>query len=151
MQVNRTDSVETLPISLHERPSSSVGVESYGDISAQLSSEASSGPSPTLRHSGDGTSTTDQSILSKNAGANSAWFTTTLWYYQIGACSLSVLAMVAIYIFLLRFDGKTKPQWPYEITLNTILSIFTMLLKACLLLSISDCKLRTSVGVAIRN
>ncbi|KAL9081929.1 MAG: hypothetical protein Q9159_006891 [Coniocarpon cinnabarinum] len=50
----------------------------------------------------------------------------------------AALALLALFVFLGTYNGKPRPQWPYEITINTVVAIFGIILKACMLIPIAE-------------
>lgn len=61
------------------------------------------------------------------------------WLWEILACATSLLGVLAIAILLSCYDGHSQPQWPFWINLNTILSMFTTLITASLVLIATSC------------
>ncbi|KAH9204479.1 hypothetical protein DL95DRAFT_116049, partial [Leptodontidium sp. 2 PMI_412] len=49
------------------------------------------------------------------------------------------MALIAIVIVLNHYNGKPSPSWPYEITLNTLVSVFSTLLKALMMMAVAEC------------
>ena len=60
------------------------------------------------------------------------------WAVEIASCVGAVVALAAIWIFLSYYNHKPKPDWPYGITINTTVSVFNLVLKALMLLAISE-------------
>ena len=56
------------------------------------------------------------------------------WWMEIGACVLSVVTLVAVIGTLQPHQGKPLPQWPYHISVNALISIYVLVLKAAILL-----------------
>ena len=56
------------------------------------------------------------------------------WWMEIGACVLSLVALVAVIGTLQPHQGKPLPQWPYHISVNALISIYVLVLKAAILL-----------------
>lgn len=61
------------------------------------------------------------------------------WGWELGSfiCALAVFA--AAVVLLETFDGKSQPDWPYGITLNSAISFLTTMIKAFLLASAASC------------
>lgn len=55
------------------------------------------------------------------------------WWIEIGACVLSLVALVAIVATLQPHQGKPLPQWPYRISANTLISVYAVVLKVTIL------------------
>lgn len=56
------------------------------------------------------------------------------WWLETGACFIFVLALVAIIVTLRPHQDKPLPQWPYNISVNSLISIYVVILKATVLL-----------------
>ena len=56
------------------------------------------------------------------------------WWMEIGACVLSLVTLVAVIGTLQPHQGKPLPQWPYHISVNALISIYVLVLKAAILL-----------------
>ena len=56
------------------------------------------------------------------------------WWMEIGTCVLSVVTLVAVIGTLQPHQGKPLPQWPYHISVNALISIYVLMLKAAILL-----------------
>ncbi|KAI9656657.1 MAG: hypothetical protein M1831_004567 [Alyxoria varia] len=61
------------------------------------------------------------------------------WGWELLSCLGAVIAILAIYGLLLKYNDKTVPDWPNVITINSLVSIFSTLLKALMLVSIVEC------------
>ena len=60
------------------------------------------------------------------------------WGKEVLAAFGAVLALAALIAFLGVYNGRQRPQWPYAITINTVLSIFGIILKSCMLVPIAE-------------
>ncbi|CAL3969892.1 unnamed protein product [Diplocarpon coronariae] len=61
------------------------------------------------------------------------------WKWELLSLFGTASALVAIIIVLVHYNGKPSPSWPYEITLNTLVSVFSTLLKALMMLTVAEC------------
>ncbi|KAI0390152.1 hypothetical protein F5Y17DRAFT_83149 [Xylariaceae sp. FL0594] len=65
-----------------------------------------------------------------------------MWYYGWVAeslgCSLAVLALIATVITLRLHEDKTLPEWPFSISINSLIAIFGVLLKAGATVALSE-------------
>ncbi|KAL9106213.1 MAG: hypothetical protein Q9227_008746 [Pyrenula ochraceoflavens] len=52
------------------------------------------------------------------------------WWLEIGACVIAVASIAAIFATLYPYAGKTLPQWRYGLTINSLISIYIVILKA---------------------
>ena len=60
------------------------------------------------------------------------------WSLEISACCIFILALIAIVITLRPHQNKPLPQWPYSISINSLLSIYSVILKVTILLVIAE-------------
>ena len=60
------------------------------------------------------------------------------WIYESSSCFISLLALTGLVLMLVDFDGRSRPQWPDYISVNTIVAIVTAILKAALMLPIAE-------------
>ena len=51
------------------------------------------------------------------------------WFSEILGIILSLSSIVAIIAILARYNGRPVPNWPYKITLNSMLSVFSSISK----------------------
>lgn len=56
------------------------------------------------------------------------------WWIELGACLIFVLALLAIIVTLHPHQNKPLPQWPYSISINSLVSIYVVILKAAIML-----------------
>jgi hypothetical protein len=61
------------------------------------------------------------------------------WYWEIGACLGSLAAFLSIFGLLKAYDGKTQPNWQYDITLNSVISWLAAIMKGMLLVPAASC------------
>ncbi|KAJ5568900.1 hypothetical protein N7450_011386 [Penicillium hetheringtonii] len=54
------------------------------------------------------------------------------WVIEIACCVGMLAALASVIGFLAAYDGRSIPDWPYGITVNTVLSLITLVLNACL-------------------
>jgi len=48
---------------------------------------------------------------------------------EIGACFLFLTALIVIIATLSPRQGKPLPQWPYQVSVNSLVSIYVVILK----------------------
>ncbi|KAI5925168.1 hypothetical protein F4810DRAFT_661303 [Camillea tinctor] len=53
-----------------------------------------------------------------------------VWSWELFTLGLSFASMSAIIAVLVHFNGQPFPQWPYEITLNTLVALLATILRA---------------------
>ena len=74
-----------------------------------------------------------------NSTSTSQFYTSlTNWWQELTACLLSVVALLAIIATLRPHQNKPLPQWPYLVSVNSLLSIYVTILKAAVLLVIAE-------------
>ncbi|KAF2475904.1 uncharacterized protein BDR25DRAFT_253533 [Lindgomyces ingoldianus] len=61
------------------------------------------------------------------------------WLLEISCLTLSVAALVGIVILLDKYDNKPLKDWPWSISPNSVLAVFSTIIKTLALLPIADC------------
>lgn len=61
------------------------------------------------------------------------------WTVELLAFVVSFASLIAMIVILRRYNGHSQPDWPHNITLNSVLSWFTTLFKASLLVPVAAC------------
>jgi hypothetical protein len=61
-----------------------------------------------------------------------------LWIAEILSYTLALVALAAIVITLALHNNKPLPQWPSLISINSLVAIFTSILKAAMLLPVAE-------------
>lgn len=62
-----------------------------------------------------------------------------IWIYEFGACVLALVAVVALVATLYPQASKPLPQWPFRISINSLLAIYTTVLKAMVAYVMTSC------------
>lgn len=77
---------------------------------------------------------------STSAKIFSAWqnLANKYWLYELSSSFISVLALAALFAVLGSFNGHARPKWPAYVSINTIVAINTAILKASMMLSITE-------------
>jgi Protein of unknown function (DUF3176) len=57
-----------------------------------------------------------------------------IWWLELLCCVLFVGALVAVIVTIRPYEGRPLPQWPYHLTINTLISVYIVILKAAMLL-----------------
>jgi hypothetical protein len=60
------------------------------------------------------------------------------WALEMASCGLAVLSLFAIIVLLALHQNEPLPNWPQLITINSLLSVFSTLLKIGLALPLSQ-------------
>lgn len=60
------------------------------------------------------------------------------WVWEFLSILVATLSLAAIIITLVMHQDRPIPPWPSAITINALISVFTAVLKACLVMPISE-------------
>lgn len=85
------------------------------------------GDAPSASHEPDGDHLTSPS----NADEPNVWNT---WWLEIAACAVAISSLLATFATIYSYVGKPSPDWPKWLSLNTVVSIYALLLKLSVLL-----------------
>lgn len=66
-------------------------------------------------------------------------FMNNYWVWEVISCIGSLVALICIIGVLLNYDGKPIPNWPYGITINSVLSWITQVFSALMLGTVAAC------------
>ena len=58
----------------------------------------------------------------------------SIWWLEMVCCAIFTGAFLAILTTIYSFEGRPLPEWPYHLTINTLIAIYVVILKAALLL-----------------
>ncbi|PGH04099.1 hypothetical protein AJ79_07199 [Helicocarpus griseus UAMH5409] len=75
-----------------------------------------------------------------NRGARRGWYSGLVldwWFWEIGACVLSFLAIGATIAVLAAYSGDKVPELPEHISLNAIISVLANVAKASILVAVA--------------
>ncbi|KAG8157006.1 hypothetical protein KVR01_013228 [Diaporthe batatas] len=61
------------------------------------------------------------------------------WMLEVLSGVLSIVALVATVITLEPNQGKPLPDWPFDISINALLSIYSVVFKTCMIFVIQSC------------
>src|SRR5437764_5385476 len=64
---------------------------------------------------------------------------TDWWVFEVLACAGSLAALVGIIVVLMLYNGRTLPNWPYGITINSVMAWFATGMKSLMLVTIAAC------------
>lgn len=84
------------------------------------------------------TATSQTSPKSKSAWSFCLRFLRYGWTADGLGCAIAALSLIAICIILRVHANKPLPEWPYGITINALIAIFTITLKAGVALPLSE-------------
>ena len=103
-----------------------------------------------------GTAQDDQSMLERSMGneklapatkhsrytrAIGLWsrLETDWWIKEIGAMLISILSLLCIVLILRMHEGRPLPDWPFSITINSLVSIFSTVMSMMVLVPLQQC------------
>ena len=58
----------------------------------------------------------------------------SIWWLEMVCCAIFSGAFLAIVATIYSYEGRPLPEWPYHLTINTLIAIYVVILKAALLL-----------------
>lgn len=56
------------------------------------------------------------------------------WYQELLACIGFVTVLIALFVTIYQYQDKPSPDWPEWLSINSIIAIYLVLLKSCVLL-----------------
>ncbi|KAJ5547982.1 hypothetical protein N7513_005216 [Penicillium frequentans] len=65
-------------------------------------------------------------------------FWASSWTLEILSCLTSIVFFIAIIVVLWYYDGRSMPDWPYGITLNALVSVLSMVMKASMAFIVAE-------------
>lgn len=65
-------------------------------------------------------------------------FWTNGWTSEVFSCSLAITALICLVVALSLFDGGLLTDMPLKISVNTLIAVFTAVIKSSLLLPVSE-------------
>jgi hypothetical protein len=60
------------------------------------------------------------------------------WLIEILALALALVALTAIIITLALHNGSPLPKWPFQISINALISVFGVILKGTMLVPVAE-------------
>lgn len=63
----------------------------------------------------------------------------TSWEWEFAACLLLLATPIIIFSTLYPHDGQPLPQWPFKISINSLLSVYALVFKAAMGLILTSC------------
>ena len=60
------------------------------------------------------------------------------WIWELCAVLSSLISLVAIVLILRLHEGRPLPDWPFSISINTLISIFATIMSATMLMPIAE-------------
>jgi len=61
-----------------------------------------------------------------------------VWWLELLSCLIVIGMLFAVVGTLSPHQGKPLPQWPYNLSINTVISIYFIVIKAAMLLVLSE-------------
>lgn len=68
------------------------------------------------------------------------WLPKSIWMMEIWSCIIAAACLAAIIAVLSTHQGLPLPQWPWHITINALVSVFTAIFKMALMTPIAEGK-----------
>lgn len=62
------------------------------------------------------------------------------WRQEIALCCLGLVCLMALVIVLRIFQGQTLTDWPLHLNINTLVSVFNLVLKISVAIVVSSCQ-----------
>jgi Protein of unknown function (DUF3176) len=57
-----------------------------------------------------------------------------IWWLELLCCVLFIGALVAVVVTIYPYEGRPLPQWPYHLSINSLISVYIVIPKAAMLL-----------------
>lgn len=67
-----------------------------------------------------------------------SWLPRSIWMTEIWSCVLAASCLAAIIGILSAHEGLPLPQWPWHITINALVSVFTAIFKMALMTPVAE-------------
>ena len=64
---------------------------------------------------------------------------TDWWIWEISATIISLLSLMATALILYIHQGRPLPNWPYSMTINSMIAVFSTIMKSAMLLCTAEC------------
>lgn len=77
-----------------------------------------------------------QKIHHRRSLCSSYW---AVWKYESAACLLVLATPVVIFATLYPHNGQPLPQWPFGVSINSLLSVYALVLKASTAIILTSC------------
>lgn len=68
----------------------------------------------------------------------SSWYWKN-WKYESTACILVLSGPLVIFGTLYHYDGQPSPKWPFNVSINSLLSVYALVLKASIAIILTSC------------
>ncbi|PQE12952.1 Carboxylic ester hydrolase protein [Rutstroemia sp. NJR-2017a BBW] len=118
---------------LNESRNSDLETRSNGGANDMIEDGASDqAPRP-----GSGKAATESKLLQQYAKSRLCT-TFRIWSTELLSLLVAALSLVALVLILSLHQGQPRPQWPYKITVNALISVFIALFKAALLFAVAE-------------
>ncbi|KAI1413810.1 hypothetical protein F5Y13DRAFT_179191 [Hypoxylon sp. FL1857] len=60
------------------------------------------------------------------------------WSWELASLLVAIALIAATYSILTRFDGQRVPEWPFSINLNTLVALFSTIMRAAMLVGVTE-------------
>ena len=120
-------------------------LDHHGRVHADMRSDSESGTAQDhqsmLKKSRDNEKLAPATKDSRITRMTSVWsrLETDWWIKEIGAMLISILSLLCIVTILRMHEGRPLPDWPFSITINSLVSIFSTIMGMTILVSLEEC------------
>lgn len=89
---------------------------------------------PAVKLESQNTSSRSKPSRSKRGKQLSSWPLRIFqnWWLELLCCFLTIGALLAIMATVLPYEGRPLPNWPYNLSINSLISIYVVILKAAM-------------------
>ena len=133
------------PLSHASSGLSGPSLDHHGGVHADMRSDSESGTAQDhqsmLKRSRDDEKLAPATKHSRITRMASVWsrLETDWWIKEIGAMLISILSLLCIVTILRMHEGRPLPDWPFSITINSLVSIFSTIMGMTILVSLEQC------------
>ncbi|KAI1457061.1 hypothetical protein F4805DRAFT_205981 [Annulohypoxylon moriforme] len=83
--------------------------------------------------------TTRSMALSTESSPSKRITLAKIWWLEMSACLLVVATIGALVGTVQPYQGRPLPQWPYSLSINTIVSFYSEIMRAAMILVLGEC------------
>lgn len=70
----------------------------------------------------------------KSSSSSSSW-----WWWEIGACALSLVSTVLLFVLLVKVEDIALQSWPHQIQINSVVAILTAVSRTAMVVPLAAC------------
>jgi hypothetical protein len=60
------------------------------------------------------------------------------WLVELLSALVAIIALIAIVVTIGTHDGRPLPDWPYKLNVNSLVSVFAVILKVTLIIPVAE-------------